>query len=46
MAATIGGITNLAFRDDRLDRACEREAEDQRPEDLPAHPEREGGRVD
>src|SRR6185436_2712521 len=36
----------LALGDDRLDDRREREAEDQRPEDLPEHPERERERVD
>ena len=34
------------LRDDRLDDPRQREAEDQRPEDLPEHPERERERVD
>ncbi len=38
--------THLLFRDDGLDETREREAEDQRPENLPEHPERERERVD
>ena len=37
---------HLSLRDDGLDRRRQREAQDQRPEDLPEHPERERERVE
>src|SRR5262249_15374838 len=45
-----GGIvreepSHLALRDDRLHGARERESEDERPQDLPEHPEGEAQRV-